>query len=313
MQHSEGPPRLAFFGNVGNNTWGNRSACWRALKHTLPAGALASSFSSWTSREGTARALGALGGIHLNLHRWCGNVSSPVAFEAFRAALLLSAGAVLISERSHPRDEAAFSGMVTFASLQDIPRMYARISRLSREQRQAMGDVARARFERSFTAVQVFERAGIYAQLDSWLLSEAYADLPPPDHGKHQHAAQPQAAPGVSSNRPAIGARRHTSPSSGTCMCRFAGTRRTRCTSWTSKRAASRAPRRGQISRTCCRAACKCAPSQHAQPLRPKSRCATVAAPSAPLASRRCRASTHLARCGFRVAATSGGWRRLRH
>eukprot|EP00966_Prymnesium_polylepis_P027941 645940-Prymnesium_polylepis.1 len=68
-----------------------------------------------------------------------------------------------------------------------------------------MGDVARARFQRSFSAVQVFERASIYAQLDSWLLS----DSPPPDHRKAQHAApaQPQVAPGVSSNRPAIGAR----------------------------------------------------------------------------------------------------------
>ena len=180
------PPRLFFLGQVQHSRWGNRSICWQALERELPPSTLQEHYGSWGSIHQVLNAIGS-SSIKLNLHRWCGNGSSiRTAFEAFRAAQLLSHGAVVISERSFAADEAMYRGMVHFAELRELPALFHRLASLTLQQRQRMGADARETFLSRFRPEATFERAGIYAMLDLWLdrgvtLGEPADELPVKD------------------------------------------------------------------------------------------------------------------------------------
>ena len=122
--------------------------------------------------------------VFLNLHKGSGDHHNPVSV---RLARLLSAGGLVISERSYPADEAQFAGIVPFlnvtidrrcpqrgekqmpsCALDDVSAIvseFEKISSLSAERRQAEADRRAALFARDFAPDAIFRRAGVYARL----------------------------------------------------------------------------------------------------------------------------------------------------
>lgn len=89
---------------------------------------------------------------------------------SFRFALLLSTWptAFILAERCAVSDEAEYEGLVNFTAIDDFPRVYAELSRLSTAHK---SQVARARaslFAQRFSHPNLFQRAGIAALL-SWV------------------------------------------------------------------------------------------------------------------------------------------------
>ena len=99
----------------------------------------------------------------LNVHKRC-NVTSEkgqrqdFAAEAFRLAPLLSSGAVVISERSDPRDEVAYRGLVEFAEVDDIGPLFARM--WSDRSHLATAAARAHAFERAFAPSRLFANEG---------------------------------------------------------------------------------------------------------------------------------------------------------
>ncbi|KAL1523398.1 hypothetical protein AB1Y20_018340 [Prymnesium parvum] len=60
--------------------------------------------------------------VVVNVHKRCLQEERTQPFEAVRAAQVLSAGGILVSQRAHPRDEAAYAGLVDFHPLAQLPR-----------------------------------------------------------------------------------------------------------------------------------------------------------------------------------------------
>ena len=58
--------------------------------------------------------------VVLSLHKHCARDGRSQPFESFRAAQLLSVGALVISQASHPADEEAYRGLVTFVPLEHL-------------------------------------------------------------------------------------------------------------------------------------------------------------------------------------------------
>ena len=108
--------------------------------------------------------------VFLNLHKRCGDDAVDLAhpFESFRAAHLLGHRAMIISARSHPSDEAEYSGIVSFANLSDVERTYRQLAEQSSEQRASMAEATSATFRRRFDPEALFQRAGIYRVLANW-------------------------------------------------------------------------------------------------------------------------------------------------
>ena len=63
--------------------------------------------------------------VHLNLHKTCENAHNPVVF---RTALLLSRGAIVVSEHAYPHDEAEYEGLVHFGTVDELPSILARVA-----------------------------------------------------------------------------------------------------------------------------------------------------------------------------------------
>lgn len=129
----------------------------------------AAAFEAWWAEQGSHV-------VHLNLHkrgtsrtRLPGRSSVSVcsdaptqAFEAFRAALLLSRGGLLISQRSDERDEAEFEGLVHFAAVDDMAALLPKL--LQRVRTRAQLRIA-ASYRERFEPRRLFARAGIYERL----------------------------------------------------------------------------------------------------------------------------------------------------
>jgi len=91
-----------------------RRACFAVVERLLPQGPLGRVRllnRAW-SDAALDRALGT-SSVWLSVHKRC-NFSAQEPFESFRASQLLGAGRVMLSERSHALDEAAFAGLVVF-------------------------------------------------------------------------------------------------------------------------------------------------------------------------------------------------------
>ena len=108
--------------------------------------------------------------VFLNLHQRCGDDALDLAhpFESFRAAHLLGHRAMIISARSHPSDEAEYSGIVLFANLSDVERTYRQLAGRSSEQRASMAEATSAVFRRRFDPEAMFQRAGVFRMLANW-------------------------------------------------------------------------------------------------------------------------------------------------
>ena len=90
-----------------------RTRCWWSLKRRL-GHRLQYVYNLWNDTM-FERAIVGRYNLSLNLHRDCGDSQQPI--EAFRVSQLVSAGRLVISERSYPRDEAEYKGIGTHAIL----------------------------------------------------------------------------------------------------------------------------------------------------------------------------------------------------
>ena len=59
----------------------------------------------------------------VNVHKRCLQPEELQPVEATRLSQILSMGGAVVSQRSHPHDEAAYSGLVTFVGLRHMPRV----------------------------------------------------------------------------------------------------------------------------------------------------------------------------------------------
>ena len=161
--------RLLFLGNPAVSR--ERRACYASLKRLLPRRSLRYTTRTWDEVK-----LGELLRKHaffVNIHKSCGDALSPM--EGFRMASLLSAGGLVISERSHPRDELEYRSLVTFAdNMSQIAQIYLRQLEQHRRRPADPGSGAldgaalaaraaarRKRFARRFDARRVLRRAGV--------------------------------------------------------------------------------------------------------------------------------------------------------
>ena len=151
------PPtaELVFFGYPFYRS--GRGACYERLRRSLGE-RLNATWSVWTAAdfEGWWERMGRHV-AHLNLHKGCENGHNPVVF---RTALLLSRGALILSEHSHARDEAEYDGLVRFGTVKQIPTMLDELAGTPR----IRPEIARA-FARRFAPRRIFERAAVYASL----------------------------------------------------------------------------------------------------------------------------------------------------
>lgn len=152
-------PSLAFVGRI----WAGRAKCFWSLSDAVFPGKIQILKDLWTE-ERWQQAMTNMTAV-VNLHKHCGDSTQPL--EAFRAVKLLAHGCIVLSERSNAQDEAAFEGMVTFASVEDLPAVWARVSALRAVDRAAAGATARTKFLAAFKPKTLFENAGVYELLDS--------------------------------------------------------------------------------------------------------------------------------------------------
>lgn len=106
--------------------------------------------------------------VQLAVHRHDNQEGVP--FEAFRAAPMLSGGALLLSEKCDPEDERAWDGIVVFAeSPQDAARQAAQLLLSSSEELNALARTRAKLFEERFEPAAVWRNAHIP---DDWKIAE---------------------------------------------------------------------------------------------------------------------------------------------
>lgn len=191
VMHAEAQPHLSFMGQTQYNArlrlqcWSNLSVAlasrdprhgqWRytsrgrrpmvinrELAHAPPP------YISMTNRVWSDAEFAQLMGrfsVFLNMHKNCGSAHEPV--EVFRVNKLLSAGGLVISERSYPKDEQEFEGIVSFADgMAGVAEEYLRLAHMPKAERETLAGARAARFVARFAPARIFERAGIYARFD---------------------------------------------------------------------------------------------------------------------------------------------------
>jgi len=142
--------------------------CWPALK-TIFGDFLVSNYSIW-DRNSFADML-ASHSIFLNIHKGCSldladqrDVPAPVTW---RVPKLLNAGRLLVSAHCDPMDEVEFEGMVTFTDMMNLPEELSKIRNMTYQQRKELAHFRHALFAQRFIPGRLFERANIFALLDS--------------------------------------------------------------------------------------------------------------------------------------------------
>ena len=99
-----------------------------------------------------------------NLHKGCeASGSTPVTFRVPRI-LSTPPGKVVISERCNPRDEAEFAGLVHFMPTHEVPSAFQRLC--TNPGWRTPAQAAHRRFRETFAPRVLFERAGIYDELE---------------------------------------------------------------------------------------------------------------------------------------------------
>lgn len=99
--------------------------------------------------------------IFLSFHKNCGQRHAP--FEALRASLLLSAGAILVSEWSYQKDMREYKGIVTFAPVGNALKYAASTPlRMAASERKRQAGEAHTAFRRRFNPRQLLEKASIW-------------------------------------------------------------------------------------------------------------------------------------------------------
>ena len=155
--------RLLFFGNRVYGT--GRRLCYQQVKQALAARGLTplrSVYRVWDAASFETSITGRYL-VAINMHKDCGNAHSPV--EAFRIAQLVNARILVLSERSHTKDEVEFAGVVRFfdnaSAIVDAYERLVSIGDAATIAKKSALDAARC-FQRRFRPGAIFARAGMY-------------------------------------------------------------------------------------------------------------------------------------------------------
>ena len=93
--------------------------------------------------------------IFLNLHKVCGDPHNPVTWHYSK---LLNAHGLIISERSHPTDEAEFASLIDFVSLDQVQRSTANSYRCAQKTEHGWATRARRCFTPSLTRLWFLQK-----------------------------------------------------------------------------------------------------------------------------------------------------------
>ena len=107
--------------------------------------------------------------IFLNLHRRCDEREHQVPLEMFRLQRYLSAGQLVVSERSHPGDEARLHGIVTFVNFSDIVNAYTQLANRSRAARVALASQRLRAYRTRCEPGRILRDSGAFEMLDTLL------------------------------------------------------------------------------------------------------------------------------------------------
>ena len=145
-------------------TYAPRIACVHALNASLaahaPAVQLLQFNDAWSDEALTECTQ--QHSFFVNLHKEC---HLEVSCETLRFAQLLNAGAAaVLSDRCHPQDELDWAGLVTFANRSALPAAFLKVARQSdTAEADKLNSDRSSLFEREFSPVAIFKRAGIAA------------------------------------------------------------------------------------------------------------------------------------------------------
>ena len=156
--------QLLFLGDPTESP--GRQACYNELKGSLPPAAIRWVYHAWS--DAALERVMRKHVFFVNIHRTCGDAQSPL--EGFRMAPLLRAGKVVLSERSCPRDEAEYRGLVTFAdNMSHLAQEYLRLRSQYEDQAgpswlelvERAADERATMFSRRFSEKQIWMRSGL--------------------------------------------------------------------------------------------------------------------------------------------------------
>jgi hypothetical protein len=112
--------------------------------------------------------------LFLNLHQ----TPARVHLEP-RLSVLLSAGALVVSERCHVLDEYEYTGLVDFVDRARLADALLRVLSLSADERGALVQGRQAAFARRFDPGRLFDRAGVWDQIDRSIADRLKSVLAP--------------------------------------------------------------------------------------------------------------------------------------
>ena len=138
-----------------------RRVCFDQLQHTVGASGLVHIDNIWG--VASLRRFLTTHHVFLNLHKGCGYGDAPL--EALRIAPLLSVGATVVSEPSHPLDVNEYTGLIDVVPLDRmaaaLQRIAAGASHPTDHQLFEARRLRAARFRRRFAPADILRRAGL--------------------------------------------------------------------------------------------------------------------------------------------------------
>jgi hypothetical protein len=133
-------PRAMFLGDA---TLEERPSCFPPLRHLVSP--VNDVWSEASLRQLIATSTSP---VFVNIHKRCLHDEATQPLESVRIAMLLSAGAIVLSQHAAPHDEALFDGIVEFASLDAMPRAISAL--LARPDLHTLARERHAKFRRRF-------------------------------------------------------------------------------------------------------------------------------------------------------------------
>eukprot|EP00419_Tripos_fusus_P005646 CAMPEP_0172673314 /NCGR_PEP_ID=MMETSP1074-20121228/12070_1 /TAXON_ID=2916 /ORGANISM="Ceratium fusus, Strain PA161109" /LENGTH=739 /DNA_ID=CAMNT_0013490593 /DNA_START=123 /DNA_END=2342 /DNA_ORIENTATION=- len=175
-----------------------RVGCWGELRRQFGA-SLQTNSGVWVADDTTFANYIKTRSVFVTVPKVC---AEGMYVPAARISDLLSSGVFIISLRSYPDDERMFRGLVNFTEFDKMGAVYQRIANMSGQERQRMAATIRSEYAKRFAPSVIFERANIYALLDS-----LRRGLPPPPdpqlqlRRQRQHQQQQQQQAGSKKKR----------------------------------------------------------------------------------------------------------------
>eukprot|EP00466_Bigelowiella_natans_P006706 jgi/Bigna1/86362/estExt_fgenesh1_pg.C_100033 len=161
-------PQLVLFGKEGLGA--SLSLCWQHLQQsTLLSRHLGVVDEGLNEHNFRSHIEGSEGGedkIFLSIHNQCEvSANGKTARPSLKTGPLLSTGALLISERCHPKEEKLWEGIVDFVEVGRIEETYLKIARMSSEDRIMLSQKRLEMFKSRFSPLLLMKRANIVPEL----------------------------------------------------------------------------------------------------------------------------------------------------